>query len=498
MPNLKFYKNPIEPKADVGSIWFDETNKVAKIKTETGWTTYNGPILTNGSGNKVLTDSGEYVDLKEYMINSLAYGVEWDESGGDPTKLTRIGNLELHKTLPIQSAFKGCVINSEGIPNYYLDANDWSKKENGSNSILDGTDGNVMVDIGNDFYMKFANEGAVYRVYCSLTQIDSSWIKVPRVAISAYRLTVDKATNKAYSCVNTTESFKGGNQNIVYDDITNIARDFFGKPRTSVSRENMRKYARNNNMELLCYEYYKYILYWLYVIEYANFNCQAPFNSELTVEGFHQGGLGPGITQISSWEKLNNYNPICKCGYTNDLGNGTGTKALIVPAITVDETEIAEQTTYPCRWRGIENPFGDIWTLLDGTYIYQAEKDGERKVYSTSNPDYFDETPNGKLYIGNETLTSGNVQTFIFGKFGDIIPKTTGNNIKFDYHYTDNNSDIKRIFLVGGGANSWSGAGLAFVYSDFGLSGAASNVGFRSCIVLSDIDSSELSWKLYE
>lgn len=38
----------------------------------------------------------------------LAYGVEWKENVADP-HLTRIGNMALHKTLPIQSALKGCI-----------------------------------------------------------------------------------------------------------------------------------------------------------------------------------------------------------------------------------------------------------------------------------------------------------------------------------------------------------------------------------------------------
>ena len=35
----------------------------------------------------------------------LAYGVEWDTTASDP-HLTRIGNMSLHKTLPIQSQLK--------------------------------------------------------------------------------------------------------------------------------------------------------------------------------------------------------------------------------------------------------------------------------------------------------------------------------------------------------------------------------------------------------
>ncbi len=52
---------------------------------------------------------------------------------------------------------------------------------------------------------------------------------------------------------------------------------------------------------LLTYEYYKSIFYWLYVIEYANFNSQANYVEDLTEDGYRQGGLGNGVT---TWKEL--------------------------------------------------------------------------------------------------------------------------------------------------------------------------------------------------
>jgi hypothetical protein len=48
----------------------------------------------------------------------------------------------------------------------------------------------------------------------------------------------------------------------------------------------MRTYAKNADSELLCYEFYKWIFYWCYTIEYANLNSQADFNAELTSDGY--------------------------------------------------------------------------------------------------------------------------------------------------------------------------------------------------------------------
>ena len=53
----------------------------------------------------------------------LAYGVEWDTEVKDP-HLTRIGNMSLHKTLPIQSQLKGCIAQKDKVI-YWLNESDW-------------------------------------------------------------------------------------------------------------------------------------------------------------------------------------------------------------------------------------------------------------------------------------------------------------------------------------------------------------------------------------
>lgn len=51
---------------------------------------------------------------------------------------------------------------------------------------------------------------------------------------------------------------------------------------------------------MLSYDQYKNIFYWLYVVEYANFNSQEAYNATLTDEGYRQGGLGNGITNMNA------------------------------------------------------------------------------------------------------------------------------------------------------------------------------------------------------
>ena len=144
---------------------------------------------------------------------------------------------------------------------------------------------------------------------------------------------------------------------------------------------------------LLTYEYYKSIFYWLYVIEYANFNSQANYVEDLTEDGYRQGGLGNGVTTWSDtvWGTYNGRCPITPCGYCNEFGNFTGIKDLVIPA----SDGISTVTFKVPRWRGFDNVFGDIWTNLDGILIdtpVGASESTPNYVYIINDPDKFTDT----------------------------------------------------------------------------------------------------------
>mgnify|MGYP001021137508 FL=1 len=73
------------------------------------------------------------------------YGVQGDFLSSD-YKLTRVGNLDLHRSLPIQNKIRRYVENLDGSVKYYLHQNDSRLRESGSNAIIDSTDGNVMLE----------------------------------------------------------------------------------------------------------------------------------------------------------------------------------------------------------------------------------------------------------------------------------------------------------------------------------------------------------------
>ena len=454
-----------------------------------------GQILVNtGDGTAEWQDNqgggGGTIDYTG-LEDIYSYGVEWDTTVADPT-LTRIGNPLLHKSLPIQSQYKGCVANGAEI-NYYLNPNDWSQKADGTPSVLDGTDGTVRVHIPK-FYGKSGVEGTKRWVRMSTIKMDNTWIEIPEMLVDAYRSTVDttvSATPKAVSVVNTTAQFRGGGNRTANDTYldTDAFRSDLGKPRTNISRANMRTYATNAGSEMLCYEYYKWIFYWAWVIEYATFNSQAAYNADLTAEGYHQGGLGDGVTTWdgTNWNNYNGYYPLTPCGYCNEFGNFTGVKDLVIPETVInDSTTVASKTFKVPRWRGFDNPFGDIWTNLDGIILERTAANQPSSVYTTTDPTAFgdDNTAKGKMTVaGTEIASDGYTKDYDLGETGEIIPSVVGGSTTTymcDYHWCNASSTALRTLIVGGRADHGGIAGLGCFYSANGVGYANTSVGFRT------------------
>lgn len=431
-------------------------------------------------GDGLNVNAGVISIAPDYLIDMMSYGVEWDVTVADPT-CTRIGNPLFHKSLPIQSEYKGCIVKN-GKLQYYLNPNDWTKTSNGSNSNLDGTDGDVMIHTPK-FYGKSGSNGNKRWVRISTVKVDASWIEIPEMFISAYRNTIytDGDTTKIASVVSTDAKYRGGGRRSEYDEYLNTDqfKTDLGKPISNISRATMRTYATATGQELLCYEFYKWIFYWNYVIEYANFNSQKEFNSELTSDGYHQGGLGPGLTtwDWSSWGTYNGNYAITPCGYTNEFGNFSGVKAI--------QLQSPEKTLYANRWRGFENPFGDIWTNLEGIVIKRDAAKANSNVYTTTDALKYGDDYSLFDISGVEIAQDGWIKTFDLGSKAEIIPSSVDGSestYKCDYHWCNANSVENRTLLVGSSAHDGGLAGLGCFFSVYGVGFANASVGFRSLV----------------
>ena len=444
------------------------------------------PATETELGGVKLSSDFSYKSDGEIYLNRV-YGIEWDITVSD-TLCTRIGDMSLHKSLPIQSKMKACLLNDDGTVNYYLNPNDWNKKIDGSDSKLDGTDGQVMIEIP-EHYRKFEEEGNIRRCYLSEGKI-AGFHKVDKVYVGAFEAACDRINNKLASVCNETEQYRGGGNQSSWDS---LSKSQLGKCVTAMTRATMRSRARargSNKWNIIDYNTAKTI-FWLYYVEYANRNCQSPVNSELDSNGYKQGGLGSGATTLVSadWYAYNNYYPLLKCGASNSLASGSGEVVVTLPD---DYKADATVTLACCRYRGIENPFGHIWTNIDGV-IFDIKSDadgGTSEVYITKDYTKFDETLVGFNKVGDVPRTNGYVSKLIFGDEGEFFPEVVGGGSTTywrDYWYTVISSSSLRTLLLGGSCYGGAGSGFGSCYSNYGVSASHANVGGRLCYLTYEI-----------
>ena len=413
--------------------------------------------------------------LEEYY----SYGIERDYTNSSPNCI-RIGNLDLHRSLPIQSKMRGCLLDDDGNIVEYLPQNDWTS------ATRDGSRGQVMVEIPMH-YRKFETKGTKYIVRLSEYPL-SGYHKVPKMYVSAYEASIERSTGKLCSVVNYDVNYRGGNNNAEWDK---TYRSLLGRPVTSISRTAFRSAARKRNTSNSSWNCYLYqihkALFWLYTVEYANFNSQADYNSELTSEGFRQGGLGAGVSnwKSSEWAAFNNYNSFVSCGLTDTLGNSTGVVAYT--AYNEDGSEL--KTSNVPRYRGVENPFGHIWKLTDGCKcLFQSEASGGlSEFYVYDEPANFTSSGVANYQLrGVLPRNDGYVKALILGEDGEIMPLKVGASSTTyfcDYFYTSipESGVSERGVLFGGIAHA--GAHVGFVYANTynAATYTAANVGSRLC-----------------
>ena len=410
------------------------------------------------------------------------YGIEWDITVSNP-KPTRIGKMELHKELPLQNMMRNCILNDDGSVAYYLHANDSTKRDNGAAADLTGASGMMETELP-DMYVRFETDGNKCRHLQSTEPLPGFhlWRKG---YIGSVEATVQRSTNKLASVCNEDADFRGGNNDATRDG---TYRTMLGMPATSIPLNDFRVKARNRgSVEWNCnlYRLHK-MMWWLFAVEYANFNSQADFNAALDENGYHQGGLGAGVTTWgASWSNYNGYYPLVPCGVTNSLGNHTGT----VDYNVIGSDGSTVKTFAVPRYRGVENPFGHIWKWTDGCKcIIQSEASGGlSKFYVCDNPANF--TSSGTTnydYRGNLPRSDGYVKALILGEDGEIMPLAVGGGSTTyfcDYFYVNipTSGESERGVLFGAAAGDGAHAGFVYAHTRDAPAYALANFGSRLC-----------------
>ena len=398
-------------------------------------------VAANGKSVQEMWLNGSQI----YSAGDLWYGVRFSSSSPDGV---RTGNMTYHKTLPVQSQFRGCGMSNGSIVGY-LKSDDWTKYENNTNVDFNAVD--IMVELPDAYYTVVVHGDYDWEIRMSTYAIPG-YTKFNKQYVSAY---------EAYSDGTTLFSRKNQTPTVSKNRITFLAE----------ARKN-----RNNHYAIYTYNAHKFIT-WCFVVEYATLNSQKAINNVLTAEGYHQGGLGNGATTGTKKVNGKDVYSFVPCGSTDGLGNGSGESTYNYTNTDAEGAE-TQANIKANRYRGIENPFGHVWKnccdiIITGT---------TNKVYLTDNIENFG---NDRSLFTDSGLTSITTEQWIKrinnNAKADLFCQEGGaNNGNYfcDYYYT-NATDSDRTLLLGAYAGNGSYAGLFRLHSSDNLGSAHSNVGTR-------------------
>lgn len=374
------------------------------------------------------------------------YGVQGDFTSKD-YKLTRIGNMDLHRTLPIQNKLRRFVENTDGSVKYYLHQNDSRKKDSDAVAKLDTTDGNVMLEKPS-YYCRFEIEGTKWAM-CISEYALPGFVLMSRKTLSPWCATIDIANSTAVSgcwlqwgadgellrddngfisLLSTAANFRGGsggsdaNKDGTYNSM-------LGMPRTFISKAGARSMCKNGTHLGVARAYTE--IAWLQRIEYASLHCQDAYNETLTADGFHQGGLGSGpVVASGEWNTWGGYRPFVPCGVTAPLGNNTGRISYTIKGWTGGD-KVVQCLSY----RGLELPYEYLWLLADDVFVYYTPDSagGKTTAYGCSDPTKFTSPadnattiPDGYVAITDLPRANGYQWNFGFSYEGFTFPTTLG------------------------------------------------------------------------
>lgn len=399
-----------------------------------------------------------------------AYGVEWDMESSSPDG-KRVGNMQLHGKLPVQNGMRGVVLDNNGGVYYYHKQTSW-------NMTFASKDYASMVEIPDHWY-KLYIIGTKFRMMLSSIPLPG-YKHISKFYIGSSEAQMLRSLGLLMSDKTNSTDTRGGDNTADWDD---TYRSLLGRPVTNLTRDQFRQAARKrgSGWEMYTYNAHK-ILFWLFAVEYATLDSQKPFNAQKDANGFAQGGLGPGPTQMTNWTNFNNANPLIPCGYTNEFGNGSGEKAYVVK----NASGGTHATLMANRYRGIENPFGHIWKYTDGANIQVTTGDsGLSILFTTDDPSNFSDTSyTGYDKKGNICRTNGYAKKMLLGEDGDIVATEVGGSSSTywcDYYYTYTSANRIQVLLIGGSADIGQNSGLAYINTHDASSAAAKYFGSRLC-----------------
>lgn len=422
-------------------------------------------ILTSGA---VTTRPNNFV-LGEIVTLDAPdwYGVSWSETSSNPDCI-RIGNMDMHRSLPIQSMMKPFDITNieDTVSEIILPIDDQFQKTSYANttniqwSIVSRDSDNIMIRIPEFWYTDDYVPGTKTHNLKLCPHAKPGWYHHKEAYVSAY------------------EVYKSG------DKLVSVKGQL---PTVNFNRTNGRTWARANGFDgeakwnLYTYEEHRAICH-LFLVEYATRNSQKAVNTELTPEGFRQGGLGSGCTTGTATINGAQTWSFMPTGSSDSLGSGSGEVTVTIQQTDQSGSNTSTITRKCNRYRGIENPFGHVWKHTDD--VISVYSNGYRTWYKSVKPDQFTTNKNASYKsLCASTMVSNGYKTEIKATptcdfFAVSVSGGSETTYWCDYNW-DNTDASEHCLLIGGNSDGSGGAGLFNLDSYNGVGYSAANVGSR-------------------
>ena len=398
------------------------------------------------------------------------YGVSWSETSSNPD-CTRIGNMDMHRTLPIQSMMKPFVITNyrHQSPENILPIDDnfsksfYSTESNTQQEVVFSLDTDIMIRIPEFWYTDEYVPSSKTHNLKICPHAKPGWYHHKEAYVGAYEL-CETSPSSGKVC-----SAKG----LI--------------PLVGRTREVLRKAVRGSGFDgeakwnLYTYEEHRAICH-LFLVEYATRNSQKAVNTELTPEGFRQGGLGSGCTTgtatingAATWSFI-------PTGSSDSLGSGSGEVTVTIQQTDSSGANTSTITRKCNRYRGIENPFGHIWKHTDD--VISVYSNSCRTWYKSVKPDQFATNKNNsyKPLCSVDSVVTGYKTEIKATPNCDFFAMKCANGSETTYwcdYNWDNTDTSEHCLLIGGCSDHGGAAGLFLLYSYRGVGDSAAHIGSR-------------------
>lgn len=438
--------------------WGTNTNIVCKYASTNADDILSSPATTQRPSNFVLGNI-KTLDAPDW------YGVSWSETSSNPD-CTRIGNMDMHRTLPIQSMMKP----------FSFQTLSWYKEQ--------------YVPLQEDFVNSYYNHNTNISSG-QVSNASNTMIKIPEFWYTDDYVPSTK-THNLKLCPHAKPGWYHHKEAYVsaYEVYKNDDRLISVKgqlPTVNFNRTDGRTWARANGFDgeakwnLYTYEEHRAICH-LFLVEYATRNSQKAVNTQLTPEGFRQGGLGSGCTTgIATINGAQTWSFI-PTGSSDSLGSGSGEVTVTIQQTDSSGSNTSTITRKCNRYRGIENPFGHIWKHTDD--IISVYNGDYRTWYKSMKPDQFSTNKNTSYKpLCSSTMVSGGYKTEIKATptcdfFVMSVSGGSENTYWCDYNW-DNTDASEHCLLIGGGSGNGSQAGLFYLASVHGVGNSNTGIGSR-------------------